>query len=175
MQRANRSRANGSMRAAAVKKIAAFYQTAADDHHVTISCSGNGQVYADPDLFERAVGNLLDNALRFTAEHGSIRVAVSRHNSDFEVAVSDNGSGIARRTFAARFRPLLPCRIIARLRRRRPWPGFGKIDSRSSWRLRCHREQPGPWHNGQTNIPVSAETEVITAHHLSVARRMTKK
>src|SRR6266481_5275667 len=80
---------------AAVKKIAAFYQTADDDHHVTISCSGNGQVYADPDLFERAVGNLLDNALRFTAEHGSIRVAVSRHNSDFEVAVSDNGVGIA--------------------------------------------------------------------------------
>ena len=80
---------------AAVKKIAAFYQTAADDHHVTISCSGKGQVYADPDLFERAVGNLLDNALRFTAEHGSIRVAVSRHNSDFEIAVSDNGSGIA--------------------------------------------------------------------------------
>ena len=81
--------------AAAVKKITAFYETAADDHHVTISCSGNGQVYADPDLFERAVGNLLDNALRFTAEHGSIRVAVSRRNGDFEIAVSDNGSGIA--------------------------------------------------------------------------------
>src|SRR5206468_634893 len=79
----------------AVEKIAAFYQPVAEDHHVTISCSGNGQIYADPDLFERAVGNLLDNALRFTPEHGSIRVAVSRHNGDFEVAVSDNGSGIA--------------------------------------------------------------------------------
>jgi two-component system, OmpR family, heavy metal sensor histidine kinase CusS len=80
---------------AAVEKIAEFYQTVADDHHVTITCSGDGQIYADPDLFERAVGNLLDNALRFTAEHGSIRVAVSKHNSDFEVTVSDNGSGIA--------------------------------------------------------------------------------
>jgi two-component system heavy metal sensor histidine kinase CusS len=80
---------------AAVEKIAEFYQTVADDHHVTINCSGDGQIYADPDLFERAVGNLLDNALRFTAEHGSIRVAVSKHNSDFEVTVSDNGSGIA--------------------------------------------------------------------------------
>jgi len=80
---------------AAVKKIATFYQTVADDHHVKISCSGDGQLYADPDLFERVVGNLLDNALRFTAEHGSIRVAVSKHNSDFEVTVSDNGSGIA--------------------------------------------------------------------------------
>jgi two-component system heavy metal sensor histidine kinase CusS len=80
---------------AAVEKIAAFYQTVADDHNVTISCTGDGQIYADPDLFERAVGNLLDNALRFTAEHGFIRVGLVRHNSDFEVAVSDNGSGIA--------------------------------------------------------------------------------
>ena len=62
---------------------------------MTINCSGDGQIYADPDLFERAVGNLLDNALRFTAEHGSIRVALSKHNSDFEVTVSDNGCGIA--------------------------------------------------------------------------------
>jgi two-component system heavy metal sensor histidine kinase CusS len=80
---------------AAVEKIAEFYQTAADDRHVTITCSGNGQICADPDLFERAVGNLVDNALRFTAEHGSIRVAVSKHNSDFQVTVNDNGSGIA--------------------------------------------------------------------------------
>jgi two-component system, OmpR family, heavy metal sensor histidine kinase CusS len=80
---------------AAVEKIAAFYQTVADDHHVAISCSGDGQIYADPELFERAVGNLLDNALRFTAEHGSIRVELVRNNSDFEVAVHDNGSGIS--------------------------------------------------------------------------------
>ena len=79
----------------AVEKIGAFYQTIADDHHVTITCSGGGGIYADPDLFERAVGNLLDNALRFTAENGLICVAVSKHNRDFEVAVSDNGSGIA--------------------------------------------------------------------------------
>src|SRR5215471_3066965 len=80
---------------AAVEKIATFYQTVAEDHHVTISCSGDGQIYADPDLFERAVGNLLDNALRFTPEHGSIRIALSKQNGDFEIAVSDTGSGIA--------------------------------------------------------------------------------
>ena len=80
---------------AAVEKIAAFYQTIADDHHVTISCSGDGQIYADPDLFERAVGNLLDNALRFTPENGSIQIALSKRNGDFEVAVSDTGCGIA--------------------------------------------------------------------------------
>jgi two-component system heavy metal sensor histidine kinase CusS len=46
-------------------------------------------------LFERALGNLLDNALRFTPGNGSIHIALSKHNTDFEVAVSDNGCGIA--------------------------------------------------------------------------------
>jgi two-component system heavy metal sensor histidine kinase CusS len=80
---------------AAVEKIAAFYQTIADDHHVTITCSGEGQIHADPDLFERALGNLLDNALRFTPENGSIQIALSERDADFEVAVTDDGCGIA--------------------------------------------------------------------------------
>jgi two-component system, OmpR family, heavy metal sensor histidine kinase CusS len=79
---------------AALEKIAAFYQTIADDQHVTISCTGNGQIYADPNLFERALGNLLDNALRFTPENGSIQIALSEHDDHFEVAVRDNGGGI---------------------------------------------------------------------------------
>jgi two-component system heavy metal sensor histidine kinase CusS len=80
---------------AATEKIAAFYQTIADEHHVSITCTGEGEIYADPDLFERAVGNLLDNALRFTTENGSIQIRVSKHDASFEVAVSDNGCGIA--------------------------------------------------------------------------------
>ena len=80
---------------AAVEKIASFYQMIANDHHVTIRCSGEGQIYADPGLFERAVGNLVDNALRFTQEQGSIQIVLADHAANFEVAVSDNGCGIA--------------------------------------------------------------------------------
>jgi two-component system, OmpR family, heavy metal sensor histidine kinase CusS len=80
---------------AGVEKIAAFYQTIADDHHVTITCSGEAQIYADPELFERALGNLLDNALRFTSANGSIQITLSEHDTGVEVAVSDNGCGIA--------------------------------------------------------------------------------
>jgi two-component system, OmpR family, heavy metal sensor histidine kinase CusS len=79
----------------AIEKIAAFYQTVADDHHVTISCRGEGHIHADPDLFERAVGNLLDNALRFTPQNGSIQIALCQREVDFEVSISDNGCGIA--------------------------------------------------------------------------------
>jgi len=80
---------------AAVEKIAAFYETIAEDRHVAINCSGQGQISADPALFERAVGNLVDNALRFTPENGSIQIALAERTNDFEVAVSDNGSGVA--------------------------------------------------------------------------------
>jgi len=80
---------------AAVEKIAAFYQAIAEDHHVAINCKGEGQISADPALFERAVGNLVDNALRFTPENGSIQIAVAELPRDFEVAVSDDGPGIA--------------------------------------------------------------------------------
>src|SRR5437667_5855049 len=34
-------------------------------------------------------------ALRFTPKNGSIQIALSKHDADFEVAVSDNGCGIA--------------------------------------------------------------------------------
>jgi two-component system heavy metal sensor histidine kinase CusS len=80
---------------AAVEKIAAFYETIAEDRHVAINCSGHGEISADPALFERAVSNLVDNALRFTPENGSIQIALADHATDFEVAVSDNGAGIA--------------------------------------------------------------------------------
>jgi two-component system heavy metal sensor histidine kinase CusS len=80
---------------AAVEKIGSFYQMIADDRHLKISCIGEGEIYADPALFERAVGNLVDNALRFTPANGSIQIALAEHATDFEVAVSDNGNGIA--------------------------------------------------------------------------------
>lgn len=80
---------------AAVEKIATFYQTIAEDRHVAINCKGEGQISADPALFERAVGNLVDNALRFTPENGSIQITLAEHATDFEVAVTDNGAGIA--------------------------------------------------------------------------------
>jgi two-component system, OmpR family, heavy metal sensor histidine kinase CusS len=80
---------------AAAEKIAAFYRAIAEDRRVTINCTGEGEVYGEPILFERAVSNLMDNALRFTPENGSIHIALSKRDADFEVAVSDTGCGIS--------------------------------------------------------------------------------
>ena len=80
---------------AAAEKIATFYRTVAEDRHVAITCTGSGEIYADPVLFERVVSNLVDNAVRFTADGGEIRILITIHDTHSEVVVSDNGSGIA--------------------------------------------------------------------------------
>jgi len=80
---------------AALEKIAGFYQTAAEDRHVNIECSGEGQIFADPALFNRALSNLIDNALRFTADGGKIHISIRTCDGRAEVSVHDTGSGIA--------------------------------------------------------------------------------
>ena len=80
---------------AAVEKIANFYRTLAEDRHITINCTGEGKIFTDPVLFERAVSNLVDNALRFTADGGKIEISISTNADSSRIMVSDNGCGIA--------------------------------------------------------------------------------
>jgi two-component system heavy metal sensor histidine kinase CusS len=80
---------------AAVEKIAAYYQTIAEDRHVAVTCTGASEIYADPVLFGRAVSNLVDNALRFTPDGGTIRISIAVRAASSEISVDDTGCGIA--------------------------------------------------------------------------------
>jgi signal transduction histidine kinase len=53
------------------------------------------QVYGDPYLVQRAVSNLVSNAIRHTPPGGDIRVVTRQVKDHVEVAVSDSGVGIA--------------------------------------------------------------------------------
>src|SRR5438309_5927169 len=79
---------------AALEKIATFYQTIAEDRHVTINCTGEGEIYGDPVLLSRAVSNLVDNALRFTPDGGAIQLSIAARPTHSEVTVADSGCGI---------------------------------------------------------------------------------
>ena len=90
-EQVNRSVFNGR---AAVEKIVSFYQTFAEDRHIQISCTGNADISADPVLLNRAVGNLLDNALRFTPDRGRIHIKIAAAGHEVQISVTDNGPGI---------------------------------------------------------------------------------
>ena len=49
----------------------------------------------DVELFERAIANLLDNALKYTPAGGAIALSAEQAANGVQVAVRDNGAGIA--------------------------------------------------------------------------------
>jgi two-component system heavy metal sensor histidine kinase CusS len=79
----------------AVTKIIALYETVAEEQRIKIHCSGTGEVYADPMLFERAVNNVVENAVRYTSPDGSIEVLIRPGATHCQLEVKDTGCGIA--------------------------------------------------------------------------------
>ncbi|PWT79276.1 MAG: two-component sensor histidine kinase [Acidobacteria bacterium] len=78
-----------------VDKILDFYDAAAREREVDLTRFGDGELYADPMLFRRAINNLVSNALQHAPTAGRIRVlVVTELDHEVQVAVQDNGSGI---------------------------------------------------------------------------------
>jgi len=78
-----------------VDKILDFYDAAAREREVDLTRFGDGELYADPMLFRRAINNLVSNALQHAPTAGRIRVlVVTELDHEVRVAVQDNGSGI---------------------------------------------------------------------------------
>src|ERR1700741_3585819 len=78
-----------------VDKILDFYDAAAREREVDLTRVGDGELYADPMLFRRAINNLVSNALQHAPTAGRIRVlVVTELDHEVQVAVQDNGSGI---------------------------------------------------------------------------------
>jgi signal transduction histidine kinase len=78
-------------------EAAEFYLPVAELKGVTLTFASSGElpVAGDPLLLAQAIGNLVDNALKYAQEKGTIAVrAAQRPDRAIEVAVSDDGPGI---------------------------------------------------------------------------------
>jgi signal transduction histidine kinase len=74
------------------------YQLAAQKRGVAVQLSagshGKARVLADIAMIERVLQNLIDNALRYTAQGGSVTLAIENRGAFMEISVSDTGRGI---------------------------------------------------------------------------------
>jgi two-component system, OmpR family, sensor histidine kinase KdpD len=62
-------------------------------------------VLADPALLERAIANLVENALRHSPPGGKVRVEADRADDVVELRIVDRGPGIPERERERVFRP----------------------------------------------------------------------
>ncbi len=57
-------------------------------------CETEPLIYADADLVQRAISNLISNAIRYTGKNGEISLTVRETGQSVEVVVKDTGEGI---------------------------------------------------------------------------------
>lgn len=53
-------------------------------------------IFVDRTRVQEALYNLLDNAVKYSPEHGEIRLSARQHDGEIELGVSDEGIGIAK-------------------------------------------------------------------------------
>jgi two-component system phosphate regulon sensor histidine kinase PhoR len=67
--------------------------------HIALNLPGNGdhlpQILGHTEYLQRAIANLLDNAIKYTPQKGTIRVDARSTNDSLLIDVADNGIGIA--------------------------------------------------------------------------------
>jgi two-component system heavy metal sensor histidine kinase CusS len=75
-------------------KIAEFYQMAADENGIKIVTSGIGSITADRILLQRAIGNLISNAVHHSPPNSKVSADVTLTDTAVELRVSNQGPGI---------------------------------------------------------------------------------
>lgn len=82
--------------AAIVRQVVGEYAPLADNKQIDLGIAGDlsGFVYGDEEALRILVGNLVDNAIRYTPEGGKVDVTLSNDSSNVILEVEDNGPGI---------------------------------------------------------------------------------
>jgi signal transduction histidine kinase len=79
-----------------LENVLEVYRLVADEKKIEITARFEGPCYADvdPNRIQQALANLLDNAVKYTREHGQISIECSSSLDMVQVRIKDDGIGI---------------------------------------------------------------------------------
>lgn len=80
-----------------LSRIRDYFEGLADESGVSLTLDSHGAtvaVQAEPMLFQRAVGNLLSNAIAHTAKGGTVSILATSQDTSTVVSVSNTGAGV---------------------------------------------------------------------------------
>ncbi len=79
-----------------LQSMQSYFEAPAEEQEIDIICQGQARLYAEPTLVQRALSNLISNALRYTPRGGTITLAIEPIDDvATEIRVHDTGLGIA--------------------------------------------------------------------------------
>ncbi|MCR4798807.1 MAG: response regulator [Lachnospiraceae bacterium] len=99
---------------AELQKLHAVYENKAKEKNIKLRFSvdvPNITLHLDTARFKKLIGNLIDNALQFTPEHGEIKVLakcnnkLSRSSAEYEFTVIDSGIGMSEEFISHIYEP----------------------------------------------------------------------
>lgn len=76
------------------RRVADFLSMVADEREVAVEIKGEATVQADQILLQRAIMNLLSNAIRHADAGSTVSIAVRRDGASAQLSVSNHGQGI---------------------------------------------------------------------------------
>ena len=81
---------------ALAQDVTDLYQPLAEEKglELYVSADPSAEIRGQSELMAQAMGNLLDNAVKFTPAGGRITVTVNRHNDNVILTIADSGPGI---------------------------------------------------------------------------------
>ncbi|HEX8964145.1 MAG TPA: heavy metal sensor histidine kinase [Rhodocyclaceae bacterium] len=77
------------------RRVAEFFEAYAESAGVRLGASGNGAVAGDRLMLQRAIGNLVSNAIRHAPTGGNVDISVERQGGRVVLSVSNTGSPLA--------------------------------------------------------------------------------
>lgn len=79
-----------------IRSLIDFYEAIASEKSIQISLQSQDEIFLDVEksLFDRALGNLLQNSIQYCQNDASVQIEISRDSESIIIAVIDNGPGI---------------------------------------------------------------------------------